>query len=284
MTTANPLAETIKLPDAFQPHASAASFWNNISAIAGVVLKEMYRRKDFYVLFVLTALITLVMGSVSIFNEKGIVRYLKEICLFLIWASSLVIAITTTARQIPAERENRTLFPLLAKPVTRYQLLVGKFFGCWLASGVALVLFYLFFGVVAGAKDHHWPVLNYFQAVTLHWFMLGVVCAMTMLGSIVFAAPSSNNTITLVVTVGILLVGRHLNKVALHLSEPSQTLLYLIYYAMPHLEIFDVRDLIVHNWELIPWPVWLAGLGYAVVYGALFLGAACLLFRRKAVN
>ena len=47
-----------------------------------------------------------------------IVRYLKEICLLLIWISSLVIAITTTARQIPAEREHRTLLPLLAKPLT----------------------------------------------------------------------------------------------------------------------------------------------------------------------
>ena len=92
---------------------------NNVLAIAGVVIKEMYRRKDFYVLFVLTALIILVMGSVTFFNQENIVRYLKEICLLLVWVSSLVIAITTTARQIPAERENRTLFPLLAKPLSR---------------------------------------------------------------------------------------------------------------------------------------------------------------------
>ena len=65
---------------------------NNIFAIATVVLKEMYRRKDFYVLFVLTALLTLVMGSVNIFNDDKVVRYLKEICLLLIWVSSLVIA------------------------------------------------------------------------------------------------------------------------------------------------------------------------------------------------
>src|SRR5882762_3450356 len=63
-----------------------AGGWNNIVAIAGVVLKELYRRKDFYVLFVLTVLITLVMGSVNVFNQDNVVRYLKEICLFLIWA------------------------------------------------------------------------------------------------------------------------------------------------------------------------------------------------------
>ena len=105
----------------------------------------MYRRKDFYVLFILTAVITAVMGSVNFFNDAQIVRYLKEICLFLIWVSSLVIAIGATARQIPAERESRTIFPLLAKPVTRAQILLGKFLGCWLACG-RLVIFYVFFG------------------------------------------------------------------------------------------------------------------------------------------
>jgi Cu-processing system permease protein len=275
--------ESAGLPEVSHPEYSTSAI-NNVFAIAGVVIKEMYRRKDFYVLFVLTALITLVMGSVTFFNQDNIVRYLKEICLFLIWGASLVIAITTAARQIPAEREQRTLFPLLAKPVTRSQFVIGKFFGCWFASGLALVLFYVFFGIVAGAKEHEWPVLNYFQAMALHWFMLGIVCALAILGSIVFAAPSSNTTITLIVSVGVLLLGRHLNKVALRLEEPGQTLLYAIYFAIPHLELFDVRDLIVHNWGLIRWEIWAAGLAYAAVYSAIFLALACLLFRRKAIN
>ena len=57
-------------------------------------------------------------GTVSFFNDSSIVRYIKEICLLLIWISTFVIAIVTAARQLPAERENRTIFPLLAKPVT----------------------------------------------------------------------------------------------------------------------------------------------------------------------
>ncbi len=284
MSTLTTPVEFTRPPEAAVRPIPQAGTWTNVFAIAGVVIKEMYRRKDFYVLFVLTALITLVMGSVNIFNEDKIVRYLKEICLFLIWSASLVVAVTTTARQVPSERENRTLFPLLAKPVTRNQMLLGKFFGCWLASGIGLVLFYTFFGIVAGAKEHQLPLPNYLQAVTLHWFMLGVVCALTLLGSLIFAAPSSTNTITLIITVGILLLGRHLNKVALRLDEPGQTLVYAIYFVLPHLEIFDVRDLVIHNWGAIPWMIWLGGLAYAAVYAALFLGAACLVFRRKAIN
>src|ERR1700744_407037 len=140
----------------------------NIFAVASIVIKELYRRKDFYVLFIVTILICLVMASVNIFNDDKIVRYLKELCLLLVWISALVIAVTTTARQIPVERENRTLLPLLAKPVSRSQLVLGKFFGCWFACGLALVCFYVFFGALSASREHQWLLLNYFQAAVLH--------------------------------------------------------------------------------------------------------------------
>src|SRR5688572_22767395 len=109
---------------------------NNSLAIAQVVIKELYRRKDFYVLFVLTALMTLALGAMNFFNDDKIVRYLKELCLLLIWVCTLILTIVTMARQIPAEKEQRTIFPLLAKPITRPQFLIGKFLGCWFASGI----------------------------------------------------------------------------------------------------------------------------------------------------
>lgn len=257
---------------------------NAITAISGVVLKEIYRRKDFYVLFVMVALITLLMGAANFFNDDRIVRYLREICLLLIWISALVIAITTTARRIPSERENRTIFPLLAKPVTRGQVIAGNFLGCWLATGLALAFFYVFLGAINLSREHHLPVLNYFQAAWLQWIMLAVVVAMALLGSIVFAAPSSNSTICFVVVIGILLLGGHLGQVALQRPQPARDIIFGIYFLIPHLEWFDVRDLIVHEQGLIPW--WACGVAtlYALAYAAFFLVAAWALFRRKALN
>jgi ABC-type transport system involved in multi-copper enzyme maturation permease subunit len=257
---------------------------NAILAVARLVITELYRRKDFYVLFVLTALITLLMGAVTFFNDDRIVRYLKEICLLLIWISALVIAVTTAARQIPAEREQRTIFPLLAKPITRAHFVAGKFLGCWLAAGIALVVFYLFFGLISASREHTLPLASYAQALWLHWWMLGVVIAMVVLGSVVFAAPSSNATISLIVIIGILLVGRHLNTVALRLAEPQSSVLYAVYYAIPHLELFDVRDLVIHNWEPIPGWACAGATLYAAVYAGFFLVAAWLVFRRQALN
>lgn len=255
-----------------------------VFAIAQVVIKELYRRKDFYVLFVLTALLTMLLGAPVFFDDDRIARYLKEICLLLIWISTLVIAVVTTARQLPAERENRTILPLLAKPVTRGQVILGKFLGCWVATGLALVVFYVFFALVTASREHHFALASCCQALWLQWVMLGLVIALALLGSVVFTAPSSNATIILIVAGGILLLGRHLNKVALELAEPIRSLLYAVYFAIPHLEFFDVRDLLVHNWEPIPWPVWLLATLYGAAYTSFFLVAAWLVFRNKTVT
>jgi ABC-type transport system involved in multi-copper enzyme maturation permease subunit len=257
---------------------------NTILALSGVVIKELYRRKDFYVLFVLTAVITLVMGSIHFFNDPKIVRYLKEICLLLIWVSALVVAIGTTARQIPAERENRTIFPLLAKPVTRAHVVVGKFVGCWFACGLTLIVFYLFFGVVSGSRENHWPLLQYFQALWLQWIMLGVVIALVLFGSVVFTAPSSNATICFIVVTGLLLLGRYLNIVALREPEPLRSVVYTLYFLIPHLEWYDVRDFVIYDQNLIGWVNCVLATIYGLAYAAMLLFATWLVFRRKALS
>jgi ABC-type transport system involved in multi-copper enzyme maturation permease subunit len=258
---------------------------NKIFAVSGVVIKELYRRKDFYVLFILTIIICLIMGSINIFNDNQIIRYLKELCLLLIWVSSLIIAITTTARQIPAEREQRTLLPLLAKPLSRTELIIGKFLGCWIVCGLALLCFYAFFGALAASREHQWPLLNYLQAASLHWMALGVVIALSLLGSLVFAAPSSNSTICFALVVSIMCLGRYLNQFALSLHEPGRSIVYAIYFAVPHLEIpFEMRNLIIHDWPLIGWNFVGLDALYLLGYMGVFLVAACLIFHRKAVN
>ena len=49
-------------------------------ALARLTLTELYRRKDFYVLFILTAVVTLAAGSVNFFNDEKIIRYVKDLC------------------------------------------------------------------------------------------------------------------------------------------------------------------------------------------------------------
>jgi Cu-processing system permease protein len=255
-----------------------------IFAVAALVIKEMYRRKDFYVLLILTVVITLMMGSINFFDDDKIARYLKEVCLMLIWISALLIAISTIARQLPMEKESRTIFPLLAKPISRAQLVTGKFLGCWLACGMALVCFYVFFVCLSFSRERHWFLLNYFQAATLQWAMLAVVIGMALLGSLVFAAPSSNGTIVFALVLGIFFVGGHLHHVALQMTEPGRTIATAIYYVIPHLEIPNIQERIIHDWPLIEWGYYAVAIVCALAYSAVFVFFSCALFRRKALT
>ena len=133
-------------------------------------------------------------------------------------------------------------------------------------------------------REGSWPVLNYFQALALHWFMLGIVTAFTLLGSILFSAPSANITICFAAVSAILFLGRHLNKIALQLSDPLQSIVYVIYYFIPHLELFDVRDLIIHNWPLIPWAVWFAAMVYGAFFTTFFIWLGCLRFKKTVIH
>src|SRR6185436_13089340 len=125
---------------------------------------------------------------------------------------------------------------------------------------------------------------QYFQALWLHWIFCGVVIAMVLFGSVLFAAPSSNATIMFVVVLGILILGRHLNRLSLSQPPPIGFVMALIYYVMPHLEFYDVRDLIVHQAPLIPW--WAVGVAtlYGVFYSAAFLALGWIRFRRLSLQ
>jgi Cu-processing system permease protein len=257
---------------------------HNSLAVASVVILEMIRRKDVYVLLFLTALITLLLGSVNLFGDPNIARYLKEMCLLLVWISSLVIAITSAARQIPAEKESRTIFPLLAKPITRGQVMFGKFLGCWAACAISLLAFYFFFCVVSGTREHYWPIVNYLQAFWLHVIFSGIVVALTLFGSLIFAAPSSTATIVGVAVTGVLLLGQHLHKIATKTGGFGGRVLDLFYFSIPHLEWYDVRDLIIHNWPRIDWSVIALDTAYGAAFAGLFLLGAWLRFRRLVLN
>ena len=257
---------------------------NNALAVGWVVMLDMYRRKDFYVLFVLTALVTLILWSMNFFNDTAIVRYLKDGCLLLIWISSLVIAITMSARQIPAERESRTIFPLLAKPVTRGQLIAGKFCGCWAACGLSLLMFYFFFAVIGASREHSLPFVQYLQALWLHWICLGIVVAMALLGSVIFSAPSSNITISFVVVLGILFAGQQLNRFAAGMGGIAGMIVYALYFLIPQLGFYDVRELVVHDWQPIAGYAMVGATLYGAAYVALLLAAAWVVFRRRPLT
>ena len=260
------------------------SVTGKIWAIARIALLEMLRRKDMYVVVLLAAVLTVLAASANFFNDGQIVRYLRELSLALVWIGSLVLAVMSIARQLPGEHANKTIQPLLAKPISRLQVLLGKFLGCWLANGAALLILYAWFLAASSWKGGEISALGCAQALLLHWLLLAIVISGALLGSLVFTAPSSNTVIALIVTGGLLFVAQHLNKIALRMEEPAQSVLYGIYYVIPHLEWHDTRLLIIHNWPPIPPTAFLIAIAYSAFYTGLLILAANLIYRRRVLN
>src|SRR6202000_3142274 len=132
----------------------------------------------------------------------------------------------------------------------------GKFLGCWIACGLALIVFYFFFGAMTASREHTISFGIYFQALWLHWICLGVVVALVLLGSVVFTAPSSNATISFIVVIGIMFCGGPVHTVAIRMGGTSGSILYAIYYCIPHLEWYDLRDYVIHDWGLVNCEAW----------------------------
>jgi hypothetical protein len=127
-------------------------------------------------------------------------------------------------------------------------------------------------------------VLQFAKAFWLQWAMLGIIISLVLFGSVLFTAPSSNATICFVLIVGILLLGRHLNVLALQQPEPLRTIVYVFYFLIPHLEWYDLREFLVNERALPGLGVCAGATLYAAIYAAMLLFATWLMFRRKPLN
>jgi len=57
-----------------------------------------------------------------------------------------------------------------------------------------------------------------------------------------------------------------------------------VFYAIPHFEFYDLRDLIIHDWPMVKWSAIGIATLYGMAYAGAFLGVACFLFRRKPLT
>lgn len=251
--------------------------WN----VARLLLLELYRRRDVYVALILAVLVVVPLASVNIFGTEGVVRYLSELSLVLIWVVSVVVGISMASRQVPRELETRTVLPLLAKPVRRSDVLVGKFLGAGMATASAVLLFYLFFVGLALLKGLALGP-TFLQGVFMHVVFCFFLSSVAMLFSVLFTA-SATVTLASVLTIGMLVFGARLPHLAEQSGGAAAWALRAVHLLAPHFEFFDLRMRIVHGWPPAEW--WAAGLAvlYAIVYSALALTVACAVFRRKAL-
>lgn len=104
---------------------------------------QAVRRNEIYVIAILLGLYAvgaLVMRLIGIGSAQS-ARFITDLGLQLGSMLSSLLVILMGARQLAMELELRTIHPVLAKPVTRTQVLLGKSLPTWLTGVAAMTLF-----------------------------------------------------------------------------------------------------------------------------------------------
>lgn len=257
-----------------------AIFLRRMRALVKLSLLELWRRNDLFVLLVLALVLLVPLSLARPFGVAGATRSFDEAALLLIWAFSLFIGLGTGGRLFAAEFANRTIYPLLAKPVSRGEILLGKYCGAVTASWSALAVFYLLFAASSLLRGGDGLSLCLLQAFVLHAAFVAVVVAAAVMGSFL-ATPSASATLFAILFPAMFFFGRRLPDYAANAAGPTGGVVWLCYALAPHAEFFDMRQRVIHGWGCVDGAVFGAVLVYAVVYAALLLLAARFILNRK---
>ena len=253
-----------------------------IWAIGKSVLLEAVRRKDVYAIVLLCCGAIGLTMTVDFFEVEGLTKFYREMALKLMDVSTAVAVILLATRQLPREFEQRTIYPLLARPIGRLTFLLGKLAGVCAAAAFCLGLFMAIYvaGIGALGGGIGWGLfLQHVFLQALQMILLATACFVFSLGLSKDAA----------LTVGFLFyfTAGALGNMAVVLHDSAGAAgragLWLMTYAVPQLALFVWSDKAVHVeiWEPLGLGTMAALAGYALIYSVVLMGIAHSMFRRR---
>jgi ABC-type transport system involved in multi-copper enzyme maturation permease subunit len=261
------------------------------AAIAINVFRESVRDKVLYnlVLFAIVLIgASYLLGQLTAGQD---VKIIKDLGLAATSGFGLFIAVFIGIGLVSKEVERRSVYSLLAKPIHRYQLVVGKYAGLTLTLAVNVtimamalyaVLFYMSWGI-SPETQRAWdaPALDprLLKAILLIFVELMVITAIAILFS-TFSTP----ILSAAFTFGLFIVGhfsadlRNFDQVvdspaAVHLARG-------LYWVLPNLAQFDVKAQVVHA-EPVPLGYVALTSAYAALYIAMLLSISVYVFSRR---
>ena len=254
---------------------------SNVWAVAANTFREAVRDRVLYNLVFFALLMmgaAILVGQISIDIEETVIISLGLTAISVI---GLFIAIFIGVGLVSKEMDKRTLYALLAKPVKRWEFLLGKFAGLVMTLGVntaamTVGLYLALWTVKHGLTTSDFQIL---VAVYLIWLKLALIVALAMLFSS-FTTPF----LAILFSAGIYVAGVYADELrtmkAIDLSETTMKMFRGISYVLPNFENFNVLGAVVHGRSV---PAALVGHAtlYTVVYCVVVLAAGATVFSRR---
>jgi ABC-type transport system involved in multi-copper enzyme maturation permease subunit len=247
--------------------------------------KVMYSLVGFAILLIATSY---VLGQLTAGQD---LKIMKDVGLSSIAILGLFMAVFIGIGLVSKEVERRSIYGLLAKPVRRHQIVLGKFAGLALTLAVNiaimtialyLVLAYVGWGENEFAKQaREAPALDpaMLKAVALILVQLMIVTATAL-----FFSTFSTPILSAGLTFGVYVAGffsqdlRNFDQVVN--SRVVQMLARGLYYVLPNLASFDITTQVVHGLP-VGWRYMAVTTAYGLVYVAILLVLGATIFSRR---
>jgi hypothetical protein len=127
--------------------------FGRVLAIATNTLTELSRQRVFHFLLIFALLLIGSSIFMARFSFQQEFQILKDIALGAMSIFTSLLAIVATARLIPQDREDRTIYTILAKPVPRFEYLIGKLAGVLLLLAIGTLVMGAMFLLVLYARE-----------------------------------------------------------------------------------------------------------------------------------
>lgn len=250
----------------------------NVKGIAINTFRESARNKMFYLLVFFGILFALSSKLISFLTLGDAMKVLKDTGLAAINFFCVLIAIFTGINLVYKEIEKKTVYNILSKPVTRDEFIIGKFLGLGLtmltALGSMAGIFFLFIALSGGGLDFK---------IALYFFMLFLELLVIVAISLLFSSFTTP-ILSFIFTVSLYLIGHVMwtfNEFKSYLKIPAwRTFTHVIYYLLPNLDKFNIKNEVVLNTALDPLTLLFAIL-YALAYILALLALAMIIFRKR---
>ncbi len=264
-----------------------------------VTFLEAVRQRFFAFLLVLGAAMVLSSVAFRVFDfGHGELKFIADFGFGGMFFFGSVLGVVMTAQLFFGEIDNRTALTLLAKPLSRAEFLLGKFFGAWAVLGVFVAVLAGLLGLVLWGREQELIALAeqsgkvppVFDAAglaafaLLQWLRLGVIVA------IVLAVCALARTFLFAVVIGALaVVAGQLQWIAQDAvlrpadSPAYDALLWVTTRLLPNLQQFNIGDALVLSSAGVPSGAVLAVAASGCAYAAAYLFLATLVFRRREI-
>ena len=250
----------------------------SIGVIALNTFRENLRDKILYNLLLFAGLLIAASTLLSRLSMGEQDKIVADMGLAAINFIGVAIAVFVGIGLVSKEIERRTIYTIMARPISRAQFLLGKYLGLVVTLSVnTTVMLLVFLMTIWWSAGPIFPSL--FQAVQLIFIELLVVTALAL-----FFSTFSSAMLSASLTVGLYVIG-HLTADLKGVAEESHNevatmLVTGIYYLCPNLEVLNIKGQAAAGVS-----VSLAYQSLATLYGLFYVGLlltlSCVIFERR---